>query len=70
MENSYKSSNSISSKVSDEILTVLSKSDNIEIMLVSETDEIGATWISFAKISKRIRRINERKLCWYIALQS
>ena len=43
MENSYKSSNSISSKVSDEILTVLSKSDNIEIMLVSETDKIGAT---------------------------
>ena len=39
------------------------KSDNIEIMIGNETDEIikELFLISFAKISRMIRRINERK---------
>ena len=51
--------NFISSKDSNEIRT---KSNDIEIMMGNETDEIiEELWISFAKISRRIRDKNERK---------
>ena len=53
----------ISSKPdSDETRTMHTKSDNIEIMMGSETDEIMEELFNFffEKISRRIRRINER----------
>ena len=38
------------------------KSNNVEIMMGSETDEIiEDLFESFAKISRRVGRINERK---------
>ena len=39
------------------------KSNNVEIMIGSETDEIIEDLFEsfFAKISRRVRRINERK---------
>ena len=40
MENSINNGNFISSKDSDETCTMHTKSDNIEIMMDSETDEI------------------------------
>ena len=48
----------IPSKDSDEARTM--KSDNVEIMMVSETDEITEELFKsfFAKISRRVRRIN------------
>ena len=49
--------NFVSSKDSDETQTMHTKSNNVEIMIGSETDEI----IFFAKISRRVRSINERK---------
>ena len=49
--------NFVSSKDSDETRTMHTKSNNVEIMIGSETDEI----IFFAKISRRVRSINERK---------
>ena len=55
--------NFISSKDSDETCTMHKKSNNIEIMMGSETDEITEELFEsfFAKISRRVRRINERK---------
>ena len=55
--------NFISSKDSDETRTMHKKSNNIEIMMGSETDEITEELFEsfFAKISRRVRRINERK---------
>ena len=51
-----------SSKDSDETRSMLTKSDDIEIMMGSETDIIEELCESFfAKILRRIRRINERK---------
>ena len=55
--------NFISSKDSDETRTMHAKSNNVEIMLGSETDEIIKELfkIFFAKISRIVRRTNERK---------
>ena len=55
--------NFISSKDSDETRTMHTKSNNVEIMMGSETDEtIEELFKSFfAKISRRIRKINEKK---------
>ena len=56
--------NFVSSKDSDETRTIHRKSNNVEIMIGSETDEIIEDLLSkifFAKISRRVRRINERK---------
>ena len=55
--------NFFSSKDSEEICTMHSKSDNIEITIGSETDEtIENLFDSFLeRYQKRIRRINERK---------
>ena len=55
--------NFISSKDSDETRTIHTKSNNVEIMIGSETDEIIENLFEsfFAKISRRVRRINERK---------
>ena len=55
--------NFISSKDTDEMPTVHSKSDNIEIMLGNETDEnIEELFDSLLqKYQKRLRRINEGK---------
>ena len=56
--------NFVSSKDSDETRTIHTKSNNVEIMIGSETDEIIEDLLSkifFAKISRRVRRINERK---------
>ena len=56
--------NFVSSKDSDETRTIHTKSNNVEIMIDSETDEIIedlSSKIFFAKISRRVRRINERK---------
>ena len=51
------------SKDSDETRSMLTKSDDIEIMMGSETDDIIEELCEsfFAKILRRIRRINERK---------
>ena len=49
--------NFISSKDSDETRTMHTKSNNVEIMMGCETDEI----IEELFESKRVRRINERK---------
>ena len=53
----------ISSKDFDETRTMHTKSNNVEIMMGSETDEIIKDLFEsfFAKISRRVRRINERK---------
>ena len=54
--------NFIFSKDSDEICTMHTKINNIEIMMGSETDEIiEELFEPLAKISKRTRRKNERK---------
>ena len=55
--------NFISSKDSDETRTMHAKSNNVEIMMCSETNEIIEELFKyfFAKISRRITRINERK---------
>ena len=55
--------NFISSKDSDETRTMHTKSNNVEIMMDSETDEIIEELFKsfFAKISTRTRRIHERK---------
>ena len=55
--------NFISSKDSDEARTMHTKGNNVEIMMGSETDEIIEDLFNsfFAKISRRARRINERK---------
>ena len=57
MENSIDNDNFISSKDSDEIRTMHTKSNNIEIMIGNERDEIiEELFESLAKISRRIRR--------------
>ena len=55
--------NFISSKDSDETRTMHAKSNNVEIMMCSETNETIEELFKyfFAKISRRITRINERK---------
>ena len=55
--------NFISSKDSDETRTMHAKSNNVEIMMGSETDKIFEELFKsfFAKISRRARGINERK---------
>ena len=55
--------NFISSKDSDEIRTMRAKRNNIEIIMGNETDEIikELSESLFAKISRKIRRKNERK---------
>ena len=55
--------NFISSKDPDESRTMHTKSKNVEIMIGSETDEIIEVLFEFffAKISSKVRRINERK---------
>ena len=55
--------NFISSKDSDETGTMHTKSNNVEIMIGSETGEIIEDLLEsfFAKISRTVRRINERK---------
>ena len=55
--------NFISSKDSDETCTMHTKSNNAEIMMGSEADEIIEELFEsfFAKISRRARGINERK---------
>ena len=55
--------NLISSKDSDETRTMRTKSNNVEIMMGSETYKIIKELFKslFAKITRRIRRINERK---------
>ena len=57
MGNSIDNDNFISSKDSDEIRTMHTKSNNIEIMIGNERDEIiEELFESLAKISRRIRR--------------
>ena len=51
--------NFISSKDSDETRTMHAKSNNVEIMMGIETDEM------IEKISRRTRGINERKLIYF-----
>ena len=51
--------NLISSKDSDETRTMHTKSNNVEIMMVNERDESFESF--FAKISRRVRKISERK---------
>ena len=52
----------ISSKNSDETHTMHSKNDNVEIMRGNETYEIiEEPFEALTKISRRIRRINEKK---------
>ena len=54
--------NFISSNGSDETCNMRTKSNYIEIMMDSGIDEIiDALFESFAKISRRIRRINEKR---------
>ena len=55
--------NFISSKDSDEVLTTHIESDNIEIMVGSETDEIMEEILEtlLQRYKKKIRRINKRK---------
>ena len=55
--------NFISSKDSGETRIMHTKSDNIEIMMDSETNDVidELFWISFAKISRSIGRIHERQ---------
>ena len=55
--------NFISSKDSDEIRTMRAKRNNIEIIMGNETDKIIKELFEslFAKISRKIRRKNERK---------
>ena len=55
--------NIISCKDFDDTCTMQAKSNNVEIMMGSETDEIIKELFKsfFAKISRRVRRINERK---------
>ena len=55
--------NFISSKDSDETRTMHTKSNNVEIMIGSETNEIIEDFFEsfFAKILSRVKRINERK---------
>ena len=65
--------NFFSSIGSEEIRTMYNLSDNTEFMIYDETDEIIEE--SFESLSRKIRKINERKwiCCWYcqsIALQT
>ena len=55
--------NFVSSKDSDETRTMHTKSNNVEIMIGSETDKLIEDLFEsfFSKISRRVRRINERK---------
>ena len=55
--------NFIFSKDSDETHTMHAKSNNVEITMGNETNEIIEELFKFflAKISRRVRRINERK---------
>ena len=55
--------NFISSKDSDEARTTHTESDNIEIMVGSETDEIMEEILEtlLQRYKKKIRRINKRK---------
>ena len=55
--------NFISSKDSDGIHTMNAKSNNIEIMIGNKMDEIieKIFWFSFAKILRKVRKINGRK---------
>ena len=55
--------NFIASKDSDETGTMHTKSNNVDIMIGSETDEVIKNLFEsfFVKISRRVRRINERK---------
>ena len=54
--------NFMSPKDSEETHTMHTKSHNVEIMMGSKTDKIiKEPFFFFAKISKRIKRINERK---------
>ena len=59
--------NFISSKDSDETRSMHTKNNNIEIMMGSETDDIIEEPFEFlfAKIFRRIRRINERKWVYF-----
>ena len=55
-------SNIFSSKDSGETCTMYTKNDNIDVMMGSETWNYWRTfWISFAKTSRKVGRINERK---------
>ena len=55
--------NFVFSKDSDEVRKMHTKGDNIDILMGSETYDIIKELFKslFAKISRRIRRINERK---------
>ena len=55
--------NFMSSKVSEETRTMHTKSHNAEIMIGNEADDIIKKLFKYLlqKISRRIRRINERK---------
>ena len=55
--------NFFSSEDSDDTRTMHTKSNNVEIMMGSETDENNKELLEyfFAKISRRVGRINERK---------
>ena len=54
--------NFISSKDSDETRTMHAKSNNVEIMMGSETNEIiEEIFKSFLQRSRRVSKINERK---------
>ena len=59
--------NLISSKDSDETCNMHTKSDNIEIMMGSETDDIIDELCEFLlqKISRKVRRINERRRVYF-----
>ena len=57
----------MSSKDSDEIGSMHTTGNNIEIIKVMKPmSSLKKNWFSFLKISKRIRRINERKwVCFW-----
>ena len=57
------------SKDSEETRTMYNKSDNIEVVMGNETDKIIEKFlILFDKDTKKIRRINEKKRIFFIAL--
>ena len=53
--------NFISSKDSEETRNMSTKRENVESMMGSENEIIEKILISFAKISRKIRRINGKK---------
>ena len=64
LENSDSSGNYfISPKDSDETQTIHTRSNNVKIIVGNETNEIIKDLFEsfFAKMSRRVRRINERK---------